>query len=109
MAIENAAKDAQGLGQWIAQCGAALVFYGLIDKFRRGGPVKKLEGRMDNLEKSVNDKFDQLTSQRVLDVASLKSEFASHSVKLAELTTALNAQTKAFDNLVNRFDKREGR
>jgi hypothetical protein len=108
MPIENAAKDAQGLGQWLTQCGAAFVLYGLIDKFRRGGPVKKLEVRVDNLEKSVSEKFDQLTSQRVLDVASLKSEFASHSVKLAELTTALNAQTKAFDNLVNRFDKKVG-
>lgn len=109
MAIEvTGSNEAKNLATWIGSAMTVFTVYFGLEKFRRGGPIKELGARVDNIEKNVNDKFDQLTSQRVLDVASLKSEFASHSVKLAELTTALNAQTKAFDNLVNRFDKREG-
>jgi hypothetical protein len=108
MAIDvSGSNEAKNLVAWIGSAMTVFTVYFGLEKFRRGGPMKELGVRVDNIEKNVNDKFDQLTAQRVLDVSSLKSEFASHSVKLAELTTALNAQTKAFDTLVSRFDNQK--
>jgi hypothetical protein len=104
MPIENAAKDAQGLGQWIAQCGAALVFYGLIDKFRRGGPVKEMGKRMDALEKSVDEKFKDLTSQRTRDVDSLKTEMTTIQISMAKLEEATKHQNDMLGKIWNKVE-----
>ncbi len=107
MAIESVSKEAANLGTWIGTAVTAITAYLCVDKFRRGGPIKEMGERMDRIEGNVNEKFQQLTNQRILDVSNLKSELSSHSVELAKVTTALEAQTKAFDNLVKRFDARD--
>lgn len=106
MALDvSGSNEAKNLGTWLLSAGGVLGLFAAVNKFLRSGPVKALEKRMEKLESNVEDKFQQLSSQRTLDVSNLRSDMASQNVELAKITVLLAAQTKAFDSFVARIDE----
>lgn len=89
----------------MASAVGAIAFYLGLNKLLNSGPIKELKKRMDTLESSVGKKFEELTSQRTLDVDTLKAQMSKLEVAMASQVAHAEANKDLLEKIWDKLEK----